>query len=101
VIYRKQIFVTTTGDFDVVHENSHVKLGDTVQVLLGGDSPFILLRLASDEHYDNSLKTYLGPAFFRKYDGTALDTEAVLKTQSVHPYRLMGPCYLHDWCYNG
>ncbi|KAF4633434.1 hypothetical protein G7Y89_g4686 [Cudoniella acicularis] len=96
-VINSQMFITSKGVIGAVAEKCHVEVGDSVYVLLGGNTPFIMRRLLADEYYDNEKefpKYAWGPVRLRDEDGSRLQT---LDERCRMPYRLMGPCYLHGW----
>jgi hypothetical protein len=95
-VFNSQMFVTSKGAIGAVTENCHVEVGDSVYVLLGGNTPFITRKLLADEYYYNKEfpKHAWSPVRFGDEDGSRLQT---LNEQCGMPYRLMGPCYLHGW----
>jgi hypothetical protein len=95
-VINSQMFITSNGVIGAVAEKCHVEVGDSVHVLLGGNTPFIMRRLLADE-YDNvneCLKYAWDPVGFRDEDGSRPQT---LDERCRMAYRLMGPCYLQGW----
>jgi len=95
-VINSQMFITSNGVIGAVAEKCHVEVGDSVHVLLGGNTPFIMRRLLADE-YDNvneCLKYAWDPVGFRDEDGSRPQT---LDERCRMTYRLMGPCYLQGW----
>jgi hypothetical protein len=76
---KNQIFVSDSGVLGVVCNSCYLEVRDMDQVLLEADTPFILRKLANNEHYDDSLKTYFSLVLFKKEDGMPLVPETFTK----------------------
>ena len=80
--------MTSSGHIRAVGEKSHVKEGDRVRVILGGDTPFILRREKDDTGYRDGCqesKPMLGSGFMTIIDGKHLEP---FEGEPLHPHRL-------------
>ncbi|KAH6712510.1 heterokaryon incompatibility protein-domain-containing protein [Leptodontidium sp. MPI-SDFR-AT-0119] len=78
-----QIFITDTGSIGIVRECCNIAVGDTVHLLLGGNTPYVL-RQDSDtqkSHRKGVEQPKAAPELF----------------ETPLPYRFMGSCYVQGY----
>ncbi|KAK0125710.1 hypothetical protein ONS95_000288 [Cadophora gregata] len=77
------MFVTNIGSIGIVSNNCNIDVGDTVHLLLGGNTPYVLRQDVGVE----------------PCDGKSVETppNSAMSTNLDLPYILKGPCYVQGY----
>ena len=93
-----QLFITSKGCIGLINTACHAAVGDSVQVLLGGNTPYILREIQSLSQPHDSGHQFIdymwAPGGLMQEDGSQQNK---IDFDRLRHFHLMGPCYAHGW----
>ena len=91
-----EMFITSKGYIGLINIACHAAVGDSVQVLLGGNTPYILRQIQSlSQPYNpgHQFTDYMwAPGGLMQEDGSQQNK---IDFDLLRHFHLMGPCYVH------